>query len=643
MHQTSINIEQNSATQNFFAKKTTDITRKGQDITMNRLMLLLLTIVCVTTVPAQQQHIRIPSSLSSIIKKQLERAASNCSDCSYKWIDDEHLEVTLPDSNTTLINLHDGTELMRAYTTKYPNMKVIEIDVDAYDTARYGGQMKLLSVAPISVSWFPAVFLDSDGNGLIEACGQYYVRSPNIQPNQVRMYEANDNQLSNWTLRYVFDSLIAMPRLVGDFNSNGRPEIVMDNYKSKPLEIASVYNLFEAKDKQSLATDSIYWIPHFYGGNVNFPKIADLDNDGKKDFLCRTFEPRPLDKNSKTYLEIFEYDSVLNQPVLVWKEYFRPTDKEGSFASFEQISIQDADENGKKEFLLTTPQRYNNMGGEVFIAEWTGIDNDYRVVWQDSLPMYNAYSNAATSDLNGDGRSEYYIVGTLSDYKGSSTRVIRIEATGENQYEPSLMIILRGVDGFNHESIGEIDYRGDGRKELAFTGANTALILKPVGIDSFSIVWVKKFKSNGGIGCSAQDLTFDGKDEMLIGVLYPIPEVGSPENNTLIFSYDSNYVLDVKNEHCINDFNSLLNVFPTISKNRFSIEYMTLTNHDIVITITDILGRVVRSFQRDAVQNATTIIWDGTDTIGQTVNQGIYIVHTQSRTGSLLKKILLFR
>lgn len=634
---------QNSTTRKFLCKKNTNFTRKVLIYTaIKRLILLLLTIVCATPVPAQQQRLQAPSSLSPIIQKQLERAASNCSDCSYKWIDDEHLEVTLPDSSTTLINLHDGTEMMRAYTAKYPNMKFIEIDIDTYDTTRYGGQMKLLSIAPISVSWFPAVFLDSDGDGLIEACGQYYVRSPNIQPNQVRMYEADDQQLGGWTLRYVFDSLVAMPRLVGDFNNNGRPEIVMDNYKSKPLDIASVYNLFEAKDKQSLATDSAYWIPHFYGGNVNFPKIFDLNHDGKKDFLCRTFEPSPPDGKYRMLLEIFEYDSVLNKPVLVWKDYIRPTDIDGSFASLEQISIQDADKNGKTDFLLTTPERGNNMGGEVFIAEWTGKDNDYRVVWQDSLPMYNVYSHTATSDLNGDGRSEYYVIGTLSDYRGS-TRVIRIEATGENQYEPTLMVILRGLDGFNHPSISEIDYRGDGKKELAFTGANTALILKPVGIDSITVVWVKKFKSNGGIACSAQDLTFGGKDEILIGVRYPIPEAGSPENNTLIFSYDSNYVLDVKNENCINDFNSLLNVFPTISKDCFSIEYMSLTNHDVVITITDILGRVVRSFQRDAVQNATTIIWDGTDMNEQTVNQGIYIVHAQSRSGSLLKKILLFR
>lgn len=587
---------------------------------------------------AQQQSIDLPSTLSPSARKSIQQAMDKCVGCTYKWIDAESFLVTRPDGGTHYETWRDNTEAERAFKAKHKNNKEIEIDLGTIDTAKYSKQLKLISIIPISSEHFwPAVFIDSNEDGLLEACGQFDQQDSTKIP-QVRLYEATDNTLQRWVHRFTYKDMYSFPLLVADFDGNGKDEIIMSG-RTDPDATAFMYR-YESKGSGFYATDSLASILHKKGGNIHWPRVADLNNDGRLEFIDLTNDYRPEDGMKVEYVQVVTFDDSLKRPRQRWKNWFNAYE-EGRATTLGRISINDANGNGKKELVVSAPQGPDNRGGTVFINEWTGTAYDFKEIWRGELPSYNLYVNTEADDLNDDGRKEYYVVGTVTDRIGNRDDIYRIEAVNDTTFETTLTIHIRGMAGIHGRSIYQLDVDGDGKKELLFVEASTAIILKPDGLDNFKLYWVQHFQGN--TSSYAQDINKDGKDEVIIGERYPIYGPTEPKHWTFVFTNDSSFVVEIQPIVSISYVPMLLRLYPNPSSGDINFVFNSTSGQQLELEIHDLLGRLIFDKSFNLSTENVVFIWHGSTNQGSRAKNGTYLAILKLKNNSTAKAFQLIR
>ena len=84
-------------------------------------------------------------------------------------------------------------------------------------------------------------------------------------------------------------------------------------------------------------------------------------------------------------------------------------------------------------------------------------------------------------------------------------------------------------------------------------------------------------------------------------------------------------------------------LYPNPTNTSFTLNFSSILNETITITITDILGRIVNQSTLTSIQNKSSFTWDGLDQKGQPSPTGLYLVSisngktVQSRKVTLLK------
>ena len=84
-------------------------------------------------------------------------------------------------------------------------------------------------------------------------------------------------------------------------------------------------------------------------------------------------------------------------------------------------------------------------------------------------------------------------------------------------------------------------------------------------------------------------------------------------------------------------------LYPNPTNTSFTLKFSSILNETITITITDILGRIVKQSTMTSIQNKSSFTWDGLGQKGQPSPTGLYLVSisngktVQSRKVTLLK------
>jgi Peptidase family C25/Secretion system C-terminal sorting domain len=113
----------------------------------------------------------------------------------------------------------------------------------------------------------------------------------------------------------------------------------------------------------------------------------------------------------------------------------------------------------------------------------------------------------------------------------------------------------------------------------------------------------------------------------------------NPENDSLAKSI---FVIPQSGATEINPANEIfgLQCYPNPFLNNFTIKYGPVKNKEYWLKIYDVTGELVRAIHLALNENQTTVVWDGKNSLGREVNQGIYFMQLEEPAIRFKKKLL---
>jgi hypothetical protein len=178
-----------------------------------------------------------------------------------------------------------------------------------------------------------------------------------------------------------------------------------------------------------------------------FWDIGDLDSDSLLDLLNQRWDSAGVGKIGFQIYEPNDYWSFPKKPVWSWRYEWLGN-------SSTRMYITDLDRDGLKEILTADAD-------VAYVFENRG-DNQYTKVYSDTLPFYYSTPAFAIGDFDGDGLMEF-VRGTT--WGGSSRPTVYVyECTGDDQYQIVWMDTLDTPNMIDLIALPDLD--GDGKLEF---------------------------------------------------------------------------------------------------------------------------------------------------------------------------------
>jgi len=384
-------------------------------------------------------------------------------------------------------------------------------------------------------------------------------------------------------------SRVHAPEAFGDADRDGRWEV--SARKSQSVLV------FEAPDSFSFPTDSVWGDDHPGVAGYFRSVFTDLDLDGRRELAARV---------EGSGIWIYEnagdnqFDSVAVLPG----------------GTFGQFAVGDFDHDGLPE-IVTGEQNWN-----LYVFEWTGIDNQYTLSAVCTTETFENYSVTAPGDLDGDGWPEIVFYGRVEqgDYPG---KIMVYEATGHAQYRRVWEQPLQ-ASFFTAKNLVSGDVDGDGSNEFAFTGGWVTLF-KCIGPDQYQQIG----QIDGSPGfVQLYDLNSDGRCEIIFNTGDHVSIYEDTTGLSPIAEYSRRAPL------------VQAQALPSVSRAGASI-LLTGTDPDAAIEVFGSDGRLVHNFRPAKCQGQQT--WDLRDQNGRQVPAGTYLVVIRSKNQTQQLKLCVVR
>ena len=262
----------------------------------------------------------------------------------------------------------------------------------------------------------------------------------------------------------------AIPFAAGDIDSDGLTDIVCITVEPDSSDPDTVYDdviTIESPDSLSYPR-SVSWY-YRCGNNFAIPFATfyppDIDNDGHKEIISAT---------PSLGLCIWE-NAGNNQNELVWRD---------TTHAFSCMTFGDFDLDGKMNFATAS------AGSAGITSVWECTDDDqYEMVYQDTVWQPNGADAFTTNDIDGDGKPEFFVAyenvprGKMYLYMWEADQI------GSDVYRRTLVdsVSFSGTDWGRISECGDID--GDGIDECIWTTPDIIKVYKAVGDNDLREVW----------------------------------------------------------------------------------------------------------------------------------------------------------
>lgn len=292
---------------------------------------------------------------------------------------------------------------------------------------------------------------DFNDNGLMEIIGM----ETKSEFETVKMYEKDFSGVYS----EVFSS--DKPYLLWDLDDTDGDGL----YELLGSGIDSTF-LYESPEPGAFPTQKIWEMNGLWGG-----RIADLDNDGKKEILARHLESNSIhiyeNRGDNSYTRVGRLEN--------------PTEGDNYLAT--TFAVWDFDGDGLKEIVM------GDQDGDIFIYE--NVDNDkYQHTWTGKLPNSQIIF-ANIGDFNGDGKQEFIIGARLAENYDPMKRqwIFAIfECFGDNKYE---MVWSQEIIGVRKSeggiTVGDLD--NDGKDEIVILVTPSLYVFKYSSPGSYEPIW----------------------------------------------------------------------------------------------------------------------------------------------------------
>jgi len=519
------------------------------------------------------------------------------------------------------------TNFRSLYRLSYPRQSLDEdtvdqfIDLSEYNPDDYAHMYSYQTTFALgNSSSYPMVISDVDSNGLIELAGLWY-NDHSIGFSRSAIYEQQNNGTFLQRRLFLDDSIIfahTYGDVVTDLDNDNLYEINV--YKAAGTASGPVHGVanFEADSIYTLP-DSLNFISDSLNGYSGSLRIVDLDQDGIKE--CMGFAHKAI--------FIAEYNSLSNK---FEKTYSFNTPQDHIY----NFGIGDGDIDGKTDFIC------GSIYGNVYIFENVS-DNQYELVWTDTLPYSNANLSAATDDIDQNGKPEFFI-GFDGYYQGyAGTDIYWYESVADNIYERKRRIFIVDTGFYSENGLHNYDMDGDDIDELVFDfGLPSRMFILQWNVNGFFDLYyyshvsdyreleaVTVYRPNGQIN---PDIIFS---------TYYYPEL--PVHQSHYYKFNPTNSID-ETLNLIPKEIELRQNFPNPFNSMTLIKFRLNKKDQVTLSIFDITGREIKTlYQGTKSAGDYSVFWDGSNNSDQQVGSGIYFYRLKTASSIQTKKMALIR
>ncbi len=508
--------------------------------------------------------------------------------------------------------------------TSSHNVQVI--DLINVDTTQYNWKYTRRNMIPVGgFGGYPLVISELNNNNLLDIIGSYKIPI-NTDLAKSAIFELEPDTIFNFQKLYP-DSLTT-PLALTDVDNDSLKEINIRGVRyfnnQPPIDF---FNNFESSQPDSYP--DIFNFSHLMWhalGSTGSETFTDLDNDGITDVLYLGDDTIP-----QPCYEIFvaEYDDSLNN----FERKFGMCSP-GFYTS--GFSVGDFDGDGFKEFNT------GGLFGDIFVFENTG-DDDYQLIYSDTISAPNAYLNTSTNDIDGNGKPEFFIGGS-SYYNGiPASRIYWFEASGNNSYQKIRSIFLLGTDVLGTTELYAYDVNRDGIQDLVFSFSSSVVMLVWNNTTQRFEVYYYDYWEN--LNQEIQSLTmYDVFNSGLLNLFVSVTDIAvTPRIKSYFYLNNSTTGIREFPPVGIKKFKLFQN-YPNPFNPGTTIHYSLPKPARVKLTVLNTLGQVVKVLvDQEECAGEKWVRWDGQDEFGRPVSSGVYIYQLKADGLCEQKKMLLLR